>query len=159
MDIYTIGHSDHAWERFSTLLKQHGIRALVDVRSKPVSRWAAFANKRTLPGLLVEEGVKYLYMGELLGGKPSDPACYDDKGILDYSKIRSTPYFRAGISELLEFSEDARVVLMCAEEAPAKCHRTLLISPALEEAGVRVLHIRKDGSVQSSIVPASELAS
>ena len=131
MDIYTIGHSNHPWENFSTLLKQHEIRALVDVRSKPVSRWAAFANRRTLPGLLEEEGIQHLYMGELLVGKPSDPSYYDDKGRIDYSKIRSTPYFRAGIVELLELARDARVVLMCAEEDPTKCHRTLLIAPAL----------------------------
>ena len=156
MDIYTIGHSNHTWEKFSTLLKQHGIGALVDVRSKPVSRWAAFANRRSLPGLLEEEGIQHVYMGELLGGKPSDPSCYDEKGILDYNKIRSTPYFRAGIVELLELARGARVVLMCAEEDPTKCHRTLLIAPALEERGVNALHIRKDGSVQSPIVAAKE---
>ena len=82
MDIYTIGHSVHAWERFSTLLKQHGIRALVDVRSKPVSRWAAFANKRTLPGLLVEEGVKYLYMASYLAVSLPTPPVMMTKAFL-----------------------------------------------------------------------------
>jgi len=156
MDIYTIGHSNHPWETFSTLLKQHGIGALVDVRSKPVSRWAAFANRRTLPGLLEEEGIQHLYMGDLLGGKPSDPSPYDAQGKVDYNKIRSMPYFGAGIGELVTLSSDTRVVLMCAEEDPAKCHRTLLIAPALGEHGVDTFDIRKDGSVQDPSVAGRE---
>ena len=47
-------------------------------------------------------------------------------------------------------AQDSTVALMCAEEDPAKCHRALLIGPALEEHGVDLLHIRAEGSVQSS---------
>ncbi len=31
--IYTIGHSNHTWERFRYLLNPHGVEVLVDVRS------------------------------------------------------------------------------------------------------------------------------
>ena len=35
---------------------------------------------------------------------------------------------------------------MCAEREPLDCHRTLLVAPALEEAGAEVVHILADGT-------------
>ena len=73
--IYSIGHSNHKWEIFLELLKQNGIELLVDTRSKPVSSYAPFANIRVLPGLLEDEGIDYLFMGDSLGGKPTSRSC------------------------------------------------------------------------------------
>ncbi|MDA8012302.1 MAG: DUF488 domain-containing protein, partial [Gammaproteobacteria bacterium] len=33
--LFTVGHSTHAAEHFVGLLQQHGITAVVDVRSRP----------------------------------------------------------------------------------------------------------------------------
>jgi hypothetical protein len=38
---------------------------------------------------------------------------------------------------------------MCAEREPLECHRTLLVAPELEKAGIRVLHILGDGRTES----------
>ena len=142
--IYTIGHSNHPWERFLALLNQRGIELVVDIRSNPASRWARFANRRLLPRLLDEQGIRHEYMGDSLGGKPSDPAFYED-GKPDYPKIAGSAEFQEGIARLLELAEDASIAIMCAEEDPARCHRHLLIGPAMEERGVPLWHIRKDG--------------
>ena len=136
MRIYTIGHSNHRWEDFEALLKRHEVQILVDVRSKPASRWAPFANKRTLSVLLERSGFRYLYMGDSLGGKPSDPARHDSSGNPNYRSIRATKIFREGAAELIKLAEDSTVAIMCAEEDPSKCHRRLLIGPALERRGV-----------------------
>ncbi len=144
--IYTIGHSNHTWERFLALLNESDIEVLVDVRSNPASRWARFANRHALPRLLDEQGIRHEYMGDSLGGKPSDPAFYDD-GKPDYLKIAGSVEFQEGIAQLLELAEGARTAIMCAEEDPARCHRHLLIGPALADRSVRLLHIRKDGEV------------
>ena len=145
IEIHTIGHSNYTWESFSTLLKRHGVQTLVDVRTNPVSRWAPFANRRTLPGLLEQEAMGYVYMGEALGGKPADPSYYNPDGKPEYARMRSKTFFQDGISQLLELARESRTVLMCAEEDPSGCHRTLLIGPPLEKHGVTLLHIRKDG--------------
>ena len=147
MYIYSIGHSKHTWERFSALLTEHRIRTLVDVRSRPVSRWAPFANARTLPQRLEEIGVDYLYTGDALGGKPADPELLNGQGQPDYSKICATGAFKEGIVELVGLAAESTVALMCAEESPKKCHRRLLLGPALERRGVTVRHIRKDGAL------------
>ena len=148
--IFTIGHSNHAWEAFAALLREHGIQVLVDTRSNPQSRWAPFASASTLPPLLEKGDIRYVFMGDSLGGKPSDPSAYDANGKPDYSKMRATDEFQRGIAELLNLAEVSTVALMCAEEDPGKCHRRLLIGPALEHRGVALMHIREDGSVQSS---------
>jgi len=44
---------------------------------------------------------------------------------------------------------------MCSEEDPGKCHRTLLIGPALEERQLTLRHIRVDGSVQATDMAAN----
>ena len=78
-----------------------------------------------------------------LGGKPADKALYDESGMPDYAKIASQEGFADGIEELLRVAADSRVALMCAEEDPSMCHRTLLIGPALEDRGVALVHVRR----------------
>ena len=150
MEMHTIGHSDHTWDRFASLLKQHGIQTVVDTRTTPESRYAPFANLQSLPRLLMKEGMRYVHMGDSLGGKPQDSSCYDDSGKPDYRKIRSRGFFRDGIRELLAMAESSKVVLMCSEEDPKNCHRRLLIGPEILKYGVELSHIRGDGTAQSA---------
>ena len=149
--IYTIGHSNHTWERFRDLLKPHGIEVLVDVRSNPASRFAPFANRKRLPALLEQEGVHHIHMGDTLGGKPSDRSLYRPNGTPDYDKIGATREFRRGVEEMVALAGERIGALMCAEEDPTRCHRRLLLGPALERHGVTLAHIRKDGAVQTAL--------
>ena len=148
--IYTIGHSNHRWERFAELLTGRGIELLVDTRSRPASRYAPFANARVLPGLLEDAGIDYRFMGDALGGKPADPSMYDGNGKPDYRRMRAQDDFQEGISQLAGMASRQRVAILCSEEDPTKCHRRLLLGPALEERGVKSLHIRADGSLDSA---------
>jgi uncharacterized protein (DUF488 family) len=130
--IYTIGHSRHPLERFVELLRQHQIEVLVDVRSVPYSKHAPQYRKHELEQAVEAQGVTYLHLGEELGGMPR----------------ASEPEFRAGLTRLMGLAEENHVVIMCAEEDPARCHRSALIAPALRERGVAVVHIRGDGRLQ-----------
>ena len=103
----------------------------------------AHSRLRTLPGLLEREGIRHVFMGDSLGGKPADRELYDDNGTPDYGKIASQPAFQKGIEEGMGVAADSRMALMCAEEDPSGCHRTLLIGPALEGRGVALVHIRR----------------
>ena len=156
--IYTIGHSIHDWETFLGLLTLHGVGVVVDTRSAPVSRRAAFANKRTMPALLEQEDMSYVYLGDALGGKPSDDDLYGQDGKPDYRKMRSLESFQAGIDTVLKLAAQETTVLMCSEEDPSKCHRHLLIEPAMLQRGVGLMHIRRDESVQHSDTLANNKA-
>lgn len=141
--ILTIGHSNHTWESFVSLLKAQEVEVLVDIRTEPVSKHAPFASSRTLPRLLELEGMRYLFLGDSLGGKPADRSCYDHRGKPDYPKIRSKGFFKAGMEQLIRLAAEARVAIMCAEEDPGKCHRWLLLGPALEQGDVAMQDSRE----------------
>ena len=149
-EIYTIGHSNHSWDTFAPLLTDNGIELVVDTRTNPVSRFAPFANRRTLTDLLESIGIDYEFMGGPLGGKPRDRSMYDANGKPDYRKMRSTHEFAEAIDQLAGMASRRATAILCSEEDPTLCHRRLLLGPALEDRGCVQRHLRKDGRVQGT---------
>ncbi len=146
--MFTIGHSAHALEFFLELLRRHEISAVADVRSAPYSRHCPHFSKDALGKGLAAAGVKYVFLGRELGGRPDDPSCYENRRIR-YSRLAGRPAFRAGIERLKEGALEHRIAIMCAEREPLECHRTILVSPALQEEGLSVEHIHADGRLES----------
>lgn len=146
--IYTIGHSDHAIEAFVALLRCHSITVVVDVRSQPYSQWTPQFNRETLARDLEPAGIAYRHMGDALGGRPSNLSLYvEGQERPDYQRLAQTPAFQAGIETLLYLAGKERAAVMCSEGDYRRCHRHLLIMPALLERGARVLHIQSDGTI------------
>ena len=146
MVIYTIGHSTHTTEGFLKLLTSQGVEVVADVRSRPYSRYNPHFNREALKDLLQEAGIRYLFLGRELGGKPQDL----DRPLADelvWEYLRSRPQFREGLAHLLEEARQARVCVLCAEADPAHCHRGQLLAPELETQGAQVRHILADGSL------------
>ncbi len=144
--IHTIGHSDHTTETFVDLLRQHGITLVVDVRSQPYSRWTPQFNRETLARDLQDAGIVYRYLGDALGGRPTDPDLYDPgQEHANYPRVEQTSAYQAGIDRLLELAQTGRVAVMCSEGDHRHCHRHLLITQTLLGRTVRVLHIQPDG--------------
>jgi uncharacterized protein (DUF488 family) len=110
------------------------------VRSSPYSRYVPQANRESLAHTLESAGIAYRWMGELLGGKPGGT-------IGDYDELRASPGFRQGIGNLLDLATEYRTAIMCSEGDHRQCHRHKLITPALLDLGVHVLHIQPDGSL------------
>lgn len=147
-EVLTVGHSNHSMDDFLSLLKQHRITALADVRSAPYSRYAPHFNKAPLVQALKRNQIKYVFLGDKLGGRSDDPSCYDH-GRVQYARLAQTASFGCGIGRVVKGAASERIVLMCAEKDPLDCHRTLLVAPSLIERGVDVQHIRPDGSLES----------
>ena len=145
--LHTIGHSNHPIERFVALLEAAGVETLVDVRSHPGSRFHPQFNKAALARALDTAGIAYRWLGEALGGKPKDTSLMDAAGHPDYAKMAATPAFAAGIDAIVRLAPASSLAIMCAEEDPSRCHRTLLVTPALLTRGVRVRHLRGDGRI------------
>ena len=146
--VYSIGHSDHPLDSFFGLLRDHHIQTLVDVRSQPYSRWVPAYNREAFARSLKTNGFTYVYMGDALGGRPSDPSLYNSgqaEASPDYERIAETPNFQAGIEKLLRLAHDDTVVMMCSEGDHRTCHRAKLITPSLLALDVRVIHIQPDG--------------
>ncbi len=149
MDLYTIGHSTHTPEQFIKLLQDNHVMCIVDVRSKPYSRWVPFANRENLEKLLSYTHIQYLYLGNLLGGLvPGLESKKKADRLAAYDHIRHEDYFTGGIDRLIEQIKNCRTCILCAEENPSSCHRRLLVGASVAERGVKILHIRGDGRVQ-----------
>jgi uncharacterized protein (DUF488 family) len=148
IQIYTIGHSDHTTAELIALFQGYEIACVVDVRSQPYSRWAHQFNRETLASQLQEAGISYRFMGDVLGGRPSDPSLYDvDQERPDYRRMEQTTAYQRGIEELVDLAAGRRIAVMCSEGDHSHCHRHLLITQTLLARGVSVYHIQPDGAM------------
>lgn len=146
--VHSIGHSNHELDAFFSLLQRYQVKVLVDVRSQPYSRWVPDFNRESLTRALEEAGLTYLFMGDSLGGRPSDASLYDSgqaEGRPDYERLAEEPSFQAGAEELLDLARSGTVAMMCSEGDHRHCHRALLITPSLLALGARVIHVQPDG--------------
>lgn len=145
---YTIGHSNHAFDMFIDLLKNHNIEVLADVRSSPFSQYNPQFNKVNLVGTLPREGIEYMFLGRELGARTDDPACYID-GKVQYSLLAARKESQDAITKLIKAATKKRLVIMCAEKDPLDCHRTILVSQALAELSHDIRHILADGTLET----------
>ena len=149
--VFTVGHSNHSLATFLALLQKHGIDEVVDVRSSPYSRYAPHFNRDVLTKILGEVGeggIKYVFMGGELGGRPADRSCYDAVGRVCYDRLADTDLFKGGIMQTIRIANEHRAVLMCSEKEPLDCHRTLLVARVLVKRGIVVKHILADGGLE-----------
>lgn len=147
-NLYTIGHSNHPFDRFLLLLRQHGIATVVDVRSNPYSRHNPQYNRETLEQNLKQAGIEYLYLGSLLGARSSDPSCCKD-GVVRFSLVARTKAFQQGLEQVRSLAGTRRLALMCAEKDPLQCHRLALICRNLRKEPFPIAHILADGSIET----------
>ncbi len=145
--LYTVGYGARSLDQLLAVLRAHGIEYLLDVRTTPYSRFKPEFSKEALESALARAGIRYVFMGETLGGQPQDPLCQTD-GKIDYDKVRAQPFFQAGLERLQKaYEQKRRAVLLCSEGRPEQCHRSKLIGEALAAAGIPVRHIDEDGQL------------
>lgn len=144
--LYSIGYGNRAIGDFIALLMRYGVRILADVRSKPYSRFQPDFDGRRLGKRLEAAGIGYVPMGDRLGGRPEDPACYT-AGKVDYAKLAASAPFRSGLDELLALNAaQGPAAALCAELKPEACHRTRLIGESLSRRGIALVHIDETGA-------------
>jgi len=145
--IWTIGHSNHSFDTFIRGLAAERIDFVVDVRSFPFSRFAPQYNQGELKDALRDGGIRYLFLGAELGGRPSREDHYDTDGHALYGPMSAEPSFQAAIGRLVRGAESHRLALLCSEAQPQHCHRRLLVGKVLAERGVMLRHILPDATV------------
>lgn len=142
--VLTIGHSIRPLAEFIALLRAHSVARLVDVRTVPRSRTNPQFNLDTLPAALAADGIGYEHVAGLGGfrrTRPGSPnAGWRNASFRGYADYMQTPDFTAPLQDLIAMARRERVVLMCAEAVPWRCHRSL-IADALTVRGVHVEEI------------------
>jgi uncharacterized protein (DUF488 family) len=147
--LFTIGHSNLEWPTFTQTLLCFGIELLVDVRSRPhSSRYPQFSQPEFEEALRAS-GLRYLFLGDELGGRPEDPKMYGANGVVNYAARRQAHDFQRGVERVLTEVQQRTLALLCAEEDPLSCHRFLMVCPELVARGAEPQHIRKGGVLES----------
>lgn len=140
LSVLTIGHSTRTLEEFIALLKIHDVTRVVDVRTVPRSRHNPQFNIDSLPGELKKVGLGYVHLPGLGGlrhaQRDSPNMGWRNASFRGYADYMQMPEFEQSLAELIRLAKQDRVVMMCAEAVPWRCHRSL-ISDALWVRGIQ----------------------
>lgn len=142
--IFTIGHSTRAIEDFIGLLKAHGIERVIDVRTIPRSRHNPQFNRGHLSPALHRARIHYTHMPGLGGLRraraDSANMAWRNASFRGYADYMQTAAFEESLNQCIALAKRERVVLMCAEAVPWRCHRSL-IADALVARGIEAREI------------------
>lgn len=140
--LYNIGFTQKSAEEFYGILKANKIDCLVDVRLNPNGQLSRFAFEKDLPFFLdkLVDGCQYCHRVDLAPKKEllkevRDKNCPMSK---DY-KLFEKAFFKqleneSNISNFVfQFGKYERVVLLCSEPTPEKCHRRLVSEMLLKK--------------------------
>ena len=157
-DIYTAGYGNRGFGAFIALVERFGITHLVDVRSVPQSIYWEDFRRQSLEILVPPTGLKYIYMGDTLGGVQDSPALCKDPDSVDINPLFEMPELAKGLDVLLKAAAvPGRVIcLMCGCKKPHSCHRSRLLGEALLRRGIELKHIDSDDSVKPQTLVAQE---
>ena len=159
MILRTVGHGNRSAEELIDLLKDAGVSYIVDIRSIPHSVRFPHFGSQALSTSLRRAGIDYIYLGDLLGGKPLRHEEAADtqwkQGHLDarlVASLRRTPRWKEGLQRLATLvreraNADESGCLLCSESDPTKCHRSFVaLELASELPGLEVSHLISQNS-------------
>jgi uncharacterized protein (DUF488 family) len=141
--VFSIGHGNKTIDEFVSELHSFDIKFLIDIRSKPYSKYSQHFSQQPLKAVVEREHIRYVYMGQELGGLPvHDSSCFTIDGKVDYDKLREKDFFKEGLHRLEKAnSQGIKVCIMCSENDPKMCHRSKLIGVELLKQGIIIQHI------------------
>lgn len=130
MEVYTIGFTQKTAPRFFGLLRNAGIRRLVDVRLNNQSQLAGFTRKNDLPFFLQELcDAEYMHIPMLAPTKEILNAYKKSKGSWkDYEESFLALLASRKVEEQLDHNIfTVPTVLLCSEPTAEHCHRRLVL--------------------------------
>lgn len=142
MPVFTIGYEGLAIDDFVSLLSEHGIETVVDIRELPLSRKPGFS-KKALANLLNLSGLEYVHMVEL-----GCPRSVRDGYRADGDWKRYTTGFlnhletqKDAIASLAGIVESSVCALLCYEADFNFCHRSMVADAVNKHCGAKIEHI------------------
>eukprot|EP00439_Symbiodinium_sp_Y106_P050677 s876_g6.t1 len=140
---FSVGHSNNEAGQFFKLLEKYNVKELVDVRSIPSSGKFPHFKRNALQTQCQRRGIAYRHCPQL-GNKGVDG------GIL---ALLATEDGAAALEKLASSARQAtllgpKTAMMCAEADWRECHRQVVAQRLLEDFGIVVAHIKRDGSLE-----------
>jgi len=146
MKLYTIGFTKKTAQQFFTLLKDNGVRCLVDIRVHPGGQLAGFARQADLPYFLAELArCDYVHVPSLA---PTEEILTEyrkdhkwDKYVERFEALMDERNIPKSLDRTL--IEEKACCLLCSEETPDKCHRRLVAERiARTWPGFEIVHLK-----------------
>lgn len=142
--VFSVGHSTRTIQDFIALLRAHGVRRVVDVRTVPRSRHNPQFDRTTLAKSLHNARIHYRHLAALGGLRharsDSKNLGWRNASFRGFADYMQTPEFDRGLQRLMELARKEPCAVMCAEAVPWRCHRSL-IADALAVRKIPVRHI------------------
>jgi uncharacterized protein (DUF488 family) len=130
MKLYTIGFTQKSAEGFFNLLRQNGVRRVVDIRLRPSGQLAGFARKEDLPYFLehLANSCGYVHLPELAPTKEILDGIRSGGAWPDYEQQFQALMDERDIPAHLDQESFNRLpsCLLCSEASPEHCHRRLV---------------------------------
>jgi len=124
MQILTIGYGNRPLAELVGILQRFKVKVLVDVRSRPYSRWRPEFNRPALMDAIELGEIEYVWMGKVLGG------------LHEWTEVQRLE----GVLKVRKMCDKGVVAIMCSESEPPDCHRWQDLGARFEKAGLEVEH-------------------
>jgi uncharacterized protein (DUF488 family) len=135
-DLLGWGYEGATPEDLIDFAERNGATVVVDVRLNAMSRKPGFS-KRKLADRLSASGIAYLHLPGLGNPRDNRPGFWSpgtDEARAAHRAFRErvleSDNGRDALDQLLAVVQEATVVVLCFEDDPAKCHRTLILESA-----------------------------
>jgi uncharacterized protein (DUF488 family) len=143
----TIGYQSATPGGFTRALRKAGVELLVDIRAVASSRRPGFS-KTKLAATVEDAGIDYLHLRAL--GTPADGRAAARAG--HHAEMRAiflahmaTPEAQSALADLAEIVRSGRrVALLCFENDPAHCHRSIVAAQLAELLPLEIVHLFPD---------------
>lgn len=138
MQLYTIGYSKKTAEEFFNILRDNGVKQIVDIRRHNTNQLAGFTKKSDLPWFLdTIAGIGYSHELSLA---PSEELmrAYRKEGLPfdEFAKQLRAEFAEREMPKLIDGS-----ALLCSEPKPDTCHRSVAAQYLAEKGDVEVVHL------------------
>lgn len=151
MSLLTVGHGTASQDELTALLRDAGVRRLVDVRTAPGSKRQPHVARAALASWLPAAGIAYEWEKDLGGFRKAAPDSPDvvwrEPMFRGYAGWMRGEPFRAALDRVLAYGDGT--VVMCSESVWWRCHRRLLADAVVLLHDVPVRHLMHDGRTPS----------
>ncbi|EZP73663.1 hypothetical protein BV96_01106 [Sphingomonas paucimobilis] len=145
--LFTVGYSGLEMQGFVALLRANHVNVVCDVRSMPYSKYKPDFSRAPFKAGLNAAGIKYTFLGDQLGARPKDRACYVN-GQATYERISKSDFFKSGLDRIRTGSAMMNLAIVCSESDPIECHRAILVCRNLDDIRDRIAHIHGNGQIE-----------
>ena len=132
--LHTIGYEKRDLDEVLTMLADHDVEVLVDVRGTPRSRKPGFSRTR-LAAALADYGIDYHHEGELGVAREERGAFRaGDEEVRARYRERLAGASAPTVERVAALARERRVALLCFERDEVDCHRRLVARAVVERS-------------------------